>query len=594
MHEIVKMRKLLSIYLDKEEKTYNFKRSCIENSLYGVDIDNGAVEICKLRFWLSMIVDEEEFHNIKPLPNLDYKVVRGDSLLKIEKKLLNFKLFEDLEKTKPLLFSETSPTKKQDYKKQIDDLFSKITNGNTEFDIEVYFSEVFHQKGGFDVVVANPPYIQLQNEGGKLAKLYEKLNYETFDRKGDIYVLFYERGIQLLKDNGLLCFITSNKWMRAGYGEKLRNFFAKYNPQILIDLGPGIFETATVDTNILLIQKKPNEKKLRAVTLQRENNEPIDIKAQLKNRGAVLTDLSKDAWFIGSASEQKLKEKIEQIGKPLKEWDVKIYYGIKTGLNEAFIIDSQKREEILNNCKDEEERRRTEAVIKPILRGRDIKRYYYEWAGLWVIGTFPALRLNIDDYPSLKKYFLDHFDIRQLEQSGKKYPELGFNARKKTSNKWFETQDQIAYYHEFEKEKVVWQRITQEPTFCLVGSNIFTLDSMAFFTGNNLKYIMAILNSKLIYKYVEMIVHQYGFTGFRLSNQYVEIMPIPPITPSNQSIVQQIEELVDKIISAKKENPLADTSQWEQDIDRLVYSLYGLTEEEIEIVEKYVYLKNNK
>ncbi len=162
MHEIVKMRKLLSIYLDKEEKTYNFKRSCIENSLYGVDIDNGAVEICKLRFWLSMIVDEEDFHNIKPLPNLDYKVVKGDSLLKIEKKLLNFQLFDDLEKTKPLLFSETSPSKKQDYKKQIDELFSKITNGNTEFDIEVYFSEVFHQNGGFDVVIANPPYIQLQ------------------------------------------------------------------------------------------------------------------------------------------------------------------------------------------------------------------------------------------------------------------------------------------------------------------------------------------------------------------------------------------------------------------------------------------------
>ncbi len=173
--------------------------------------------------------------------------------------------------------------------------------------------------------------------------------------------------------------------MRAGYGEKLRNFFARYNPQILIDLGPGIFETATVDTNILLIQKKPNEKNLNAVTLQRENHEPIDIKAQLKERGVILTDLTKDAWFIGSATEQKLKEKIERIGKPLKEWDVKIYYGIKTGLNEAFIIDSQKREEILNNCKNEDEHRRTEAIIKPILRGRDIKRYYYEWAGLWVI-----------------------------------------------------------------------------------------------------------------------------------------------------------------------------------------------------------------
>jgi hypothetical protein len=389
--------------------------------------------------------------------------------------------------------------------------------------------------------------------------------------------------------------------MRAGYGEKLRNFFARYNPQILIDLGPGIFETATVDTNILLIQKKPNEKNLNAVTLQRENHEPIDIKAQLKERGVILTDLTKDAWFIGSATEQKLKEKIERIGKPLKEWDVKIYRGVLTGLNEAFIIDSQKREEILNNCKDEEERRRTEAVIKPILRGRDIKRYYYEWAGLWIIFIpwhFPlhedttiqgASKKAETEFEKLYPTVYNHLSQFKNPLKNRNKAETGIRYE------WYALQRAAAtYYHEFEKEKVVWQRITQEPTFCLVGSNIFTLDSMAFFTGNNLKYIMAILNSKLIYKYVEMIVHQYGFTGFRLSNQYVEIMPIPPITPSNQSIVQQIEELVDKIISTKKENSLTDTSQWEQEIDRLVYSLYGLTEEEIKIVEKHIYSKNNK
>jgi hypothetical protein len=125
-----------------------------------------------------------------------------------------------------------------------------------------------------------------------------------------------------------------------------------------------------------------------------------------------------------------------------------------SGLNEAFIINSDKREEILRNCKNIDEQRRTEAIIKPILRGRDIKRYYYEWANLWVIATFPALKIDINDYPALKKYFFDNFDIKQLEQSGKKYPELGFDARKKTGNKWFETQDQIAYYTEFEKERL--------------------------------------------------------------------------------------------------------------------------------------------
>jgi len=592
MHEIVKMRKLLSIYLDKEEKTYNFKRSCIENSLYGVDIDNGAVEICKLRFWLSMIVDEEDFHNIKPLPNLDYKVVRGDSLLKIEKKLLNFQLFDDLEKTKPLLFSETSPSKKQDYKKQIDELFSKITNGNTEFDIEVYFSEVFHQNGGFDVVIANPPYIQLQKNGGKLAKLYEKLNYETFARTGDIYALFYERGIQLLKNNGLLCFITSNKWMRAGYGEKLRNFFARYNPQILIDLGPGIFETATVDTNILLIQKKPNEKKLRAVTLQRENNEPIDIKAQLKERGVILTGLTKDAWFIGSATEQKLKEKIERIGKPLKEWDVKIYRGVLTGLNKAFIIDSQKREEILSNCKDKDERRRTEAIIKPILRGRDIKRYYYKWTGLWVIiipaGWTNENRKNKKPYEFIYQQFPALMDyLRQYEEKAKKRDDQG--------DYWWELRP-CTYYQEFEKEKVVWQELAQGAQFAFDCKGEFFISNTAYIlTGEKLKYILGYLNSTLnAFSFERWYCTKLGETGTRWLHQHVQNIPIPPITPSNQSIVQQIEELVTKIISAKKENSLTDTSQWEQEIDRLVYSLYDLTKEEIKIVEKHIYSKNNK
>ncbi|MGC8651575.1 MAG: Eco57I restriction-modification methylase domain-containing protein, partial [Minisyncoccia bacterium] len=159
MHEIVKLRSLLSIYLKRKLNTYEPKRHCIENSLYGVDIDLGAVEICKLRFWLSLIVDEENFYNIKPLPNLDYKVVCGNSLLGVEKDLFNNAAFNKLEKLKPSYFNETNPVKKQELKREIDKLIFEITNGHKEFDFEVYFSEVFHQKGGFDIVIANPPYV---------------------------------------------------------------------------------------------------------------------------------------------------------------------------------------------------------------------------------------------------------------------------------------------------------------------------------------------------------------------------------------------------------------------------------------------------
>jgi type I restriction-modification system DNA methylase subunit len=165
MGEIVKTRNVLSAFIKGPDRTiYNFKRECIEKSLYGVDIDPGAVEIAKLRLWLSLVVDEEDIKQIKPLPNLDYKIVCGNSLLGVEKNLFNNTLFKELERIKPLLFNETSPKKKQEYKNQIGDTISLITTGHTEFDFEVYFSEIFHEKKGFDVVIANPPYVRADSK----------------------------------------------------------------------------------------------------------------------------------------------------------------------------------------------------------------------------------------------------------------------------------------------------------------------------------------------------------------------------------------------------------------------------------------------
>ena len=461
---------------------------------------------------------------------------------------------------------------------------------------------------GFDVVIGNPPYIQLQKDGGKLAKTLENNHYQTFERTGDIYVVFYEKAIQLLKENGNLCYITSNKWMRAGYGEKLRAFFAKQNPLLLIDLGPGVFENATVDTNILLLQKGDCQNQLNALTLQKDDKE--NIAQAVKEKAVKLHKLTKDAWFIGSNVEQQLKEKIERIGKPLKDWDVNIYYGVKTGLNEAFIITTDKRNEILANCSvaDEScideltERQRTEAVIKPILRGRDIKRYYYEWAELWVIGTFPALKLNIDDYPALKRYLLDHFDIRQLDQSGKKYPELGFDARKKTGNKWYETQDQIVYFPVFEKEKVVWKRIGSVIRFTLDNEGTYPLDSNVIMTGKSIKYLCGYLNSKLSIKQLLENAPKTGTGDVIISVQALEPHRVPSITLSNEVLIRKIEVLVDKIlqslsgISAEKSavsiptnvlvrsKDASGTLEWERQIDELVFKLYELTYDEVKVV----------
>jgi hypothetical protein len=439
---------------------------------------------------------------------------------------------------------------------------------------------------GFDAVIGNPPYIQLQKDGGKLAKMYESKNFQTFARTGDIYSLFYEKGIELIKENGTLCYITSNKWMRAGYGEKLRQFFINQNPLLLIDLGPGIFESATVDTNILLIQKAKNKNQLKAITYTDKNKTISEV---VDNEAVILEKLTKDAWFIGSEAEQKLKEKIEHIGKPLKDWDVKIYYGIKTGFNEAFIIDNTKRQEILDNCKDEDERRRTEAIIKPILRGRDIKRYYYEWAGLWLLWVYQGI--EIEKYPSILNHLLPFKKKLEVRTGGAKVA----GDPSTVPYKWYELQvDSVAHISEFEKEKVVYSETIKiyfdgtknYPRFSYTTKE-FYLDKTTFFmSGSNQKYLLALLNSE-IGKY--LLENGYcikiGKGSRGLQKILIEKIPLPPITATNQPIVEQIEALVDKILAAKKTNHAADTTTWEKEIDQLVYKLYELTDEEIRIIE---------
>lgn len=266
MHEVVKLRRLLSVYLRNSFSTYDLKRHCIENSLYGVDIDPSAVEICKLRFWLSLVVDEDDFHNIKPLPNLDYKVVCGDSLLGIDKNLFNKQLFSELEKLKPEYFNETDPNKKQNLKNDIDKLIFLITNGKREFDFNVYFSEVFHRKGGFDVVLGNPPYGDIMD---KFQKDFVSKNYK-FSLTSDISIPFVERGVEILKRGGYLTYIitfaiTFNKDF-SKVRSLLRNSFREVYIYSFDRDKCRIFESMTQSVSILKALCKGSEEKLGIYT----------------------------------------------------------------------------------------------------------------------------------------------------------------------------------------------------------------------------------------------------------------------------------------------------------------------------------------
>ncbi|WP_308693433.1 TaqI-like C-terminal specificity domain-containing protein [uncultured Treponema sp.] len=259
--------------------------------------------------------------------------------------------------------------------------------------------------------------------------------------------------------------------------------------------------------------------------------------------------------MILSPIEQSIKRKIEAAGVPLKDWDISINYGIKTGYNDAFIISGAKRAEILAGCKTEEERKRTDELIRPVLRGRDIRRYGYEFADLYLIATFPSRHYNIEEYPAVKKHLLS-FGIERLEQSGKEYIVNGekIKARKKTNNKWFETQDSISYWDDFFKPKIFYADITQKLNFCYCEEVMFCNNTTYFMTSNStdiLPKIQHYLNSKLIDWYYRTLSVQLGEKAVRLFSIYVLKIPLP------------------------------------KSLDNDIYKAFNLTEKEIEFIENY-------
>ena len=576
---------------DLSVSSAEIKSQIIKSNIYGVDIEQGAVDIARLRFWLSLVVDET---TPTPLPNLDYKIMQGNSLLEwyegVDLSTLTqrkedgcVELFDDLadvyrrqlRQAISAYYGETDHDRKatlhQEISEAIDeqlkeqhytvDLSGINVSANTHFFLwHTWFDEVFNRpsgRNGFDIVIGNPPYIQLQNNGGELAKIYQGYGFKGFARTGDIYCLFYERGYQLLREGGHLCYITSNKWMRAGYGEKIRGFLAdNTNPILLVDFaGIKVFEGATVDTNILLFSKEKNEGKTLSVSLTKDvqlgRGELCQYVQQHATPSAFTTS---ESWVILSPIEQSIKRKIEAVGKPLKDWDIQINYGIKTGCNEAFIIDEAKRAEILSNCQSDDERKRTEAIIRPILRGRDIRRYGYDWAGLYIIGTFPALKLDIESYPSLKQYLLD-FGYDRLKQTGDK------GARKKTSNQWFETQDSISYWEEFEKPKIVWGNLNLKGAYTHAPAGIYVNAPCPIIATENLA-ILHILNSNVADYYIRSLGVTRSGGYFEYKPMFVGKLPIP---------------LSIDYLQAFPETPSEDQ---ERMLQIMIYDIYNLSVEE--------------
>ncbi|KAA9349570.1 Eco57I restriction-modification methylase domain-containing protein [Larkinella humicola] len=573
----------------------DIKKHIIEESIYGVDIDAGAVDIARLRFWLSLVVDEQE---PQPLPNLDFKIICANTLIPlgdlkdydIEGKAAQ--AVKELEALRHDFFNVSSENKLQlerKFKKIQTDLLSLrelSTSRNYEIYTKLYefnpFEEnescswfdswwMFGIKEGFDIVIGNPPYVQLQKDGGKLAKLYEPYKYDTFERTGDIYSLFYERGVQLLNDKGILCFISSNKWMRANYGASTRHYFAeKTYPLLLIDFGNvQVFDTATVDTNILILQKKPKQriyepKKLIATRINNDFNlAEQSLSDYVSSNNYTVPSLSHNAWVIGEKDVFSIKEHVERQGIPLNKWKIIINYGIKTGLNEAFIINNEIKEKIIADDPHSIE------ILRPILRGRDFVSWYPDFDNLWLVNTHNGVKsLNIPRVDALKNYpavynWLSNFK-NQLQ------------SRNDSGDDWTNLRN-CAYIMDFDKPKIMYPNMTKYMPFIYDESNHFySNDKSYILTGENLKYLTCFLNSKLFkYCFSDNFPELQGGTR-ELRKVFFEKIPVKQIT-GNQEI--PFAKIVDYLVALKKENPQDSTDQFiliyfEQIANALVFELY--------------------
>lgn len=505
--------------------------------------------------------------------------------------------------------------------------YENLTHDTNTFEWRFAFPEVLDNNGnflGFDLVIGNPPYIR--QEEIKHLKPHLKKAFSIYKGTSDIYTYFFEQGYKILKPKALLSFITSNKYTRAGYGEPLRAFILA-NTQILhyIDLnGLKIFDSATVDTSIITFTKTPpSQDSFDYLAPTQPSLDTDELHAQPLHQSS----LSKDSFIFQDQANQALKAKIESLGTPLKEWDINIYRGILTGYNEAFIIDSAKRDEILNNCKDKSEKTRTSKLIKKMLRGRDIKRYSYEWAGLWLINTHNGYTtsdssltqslqelqqnasvitdkvtpshfasqptnltqdtriakdteskkvkippIDIKDYPTLKAY-LDTYEPNLSKRSDKGV--TPYNLRN------------CAYLEEFEKEKIVYPETTQGAYFVYDNKGLF-LDKTAFMiVGDKLEFLNALLNSKLLTYFYKNFSKGciLGESAYQYNKHALENLPIPKIDSTNKALSDEIISLVEQVLQSKAKDPTTDTKELESHIDSLVYKLYNLTESEIKIIE---------
>ena len=572
---------------------YGRKIYLIQNSIFGVDIQLIACQIAKLRFFISLAIEQnldksKKNFGVRPLPNLETHILAADTLIPLERpkqrelqSMEVLQLEHEIAENRERYYHANTRNQKWDIIIDFENLRLQLVDVLKESGFSADASEkfaswspydqnssadwfdpeyMFGVSEGFDIVIGNPPYIQLQKDGGKLGNRYEKVGYSTFVRIGDIYQLFYEKGCQLLSsEGGLLCYITSNSWLKARFGSKTRSFLnSNYEMILLIETGKNIFENAVVDTSIFMCRTGIKTATCKAIDMDRLSDKSFppsnNLWGELRSKGD-------KPWRSLLKIEHNIIDKMEKSGKPLGNWDITIYRGITTGLNEVFVIDEAVKQNLIDADPYSTE------IIKPVLRGGDVRRYKPLEAKRWIIYTRKGI--DIDAYPSVSKYLRVH----QTNLS-----------HKAGSNRWFELQSSPSDNMDsmYKAEKLFWRRVATNGIFAYVPNEMFAINAVCILSGKGLKYLCALLNSKCVSWYVEPTLPRSGTGAFQWEIAYVKTLPIPALSTDRQ---QPFVDLVDKILDAKARDPEADIGAQESEIDHMVYHLYELTEEEIAVVE---------
>ncbi|HMS98897.1 MAG TPA: TaqI-like C-terminal specificity domain-containing protein [Saprospiraceae bacterium] len=630
-----------------QEALFYEKQTIIENCLFGVDINANSVKICRLRLWIELLKNAyyKNKTELETLPNIDINIKCGNSLvsrftidadmkdvLKKAKKwnIQTYKLAVNgyrnaKTKEEKREFESLIEQIKTDFKSEVDKPFMKkiseargkaeklameITNltafgqkidaslkKNLEvatatltkleaeredilqnkifenaFEWRFEFPEVLNDEGdfvGFDVVIGNPPYISLSKDKEQ-SEYFSKMNYQTYSKGADIYCLFYELGGNILKPLGYITYITSNSWLRAIYGELLKkHFIDNLQPIALMNIEDvQIFEEATVESNIITLKRFSDSKSFPVVNLSKDYILGDSLTEYFYKHKFEFTPSSTSEWFIGNQSNGMLKSKIENGSKLLKEFNIDINRGFLTGLNEAFIINESKKNELIK--KDS----RNNDIIKPILRGRDLKKYYYTFENVYLINSHNGIKsIGLKRIDSEVEYPTIYEHLKSFS------PKIEIRFDK--GDHWSNLRN-CAYLKDFEKEKIIWGEISDKPKFAYDDNKYFAEATTFLMTGEKLKFLLAILNSKVSEWYFNLIGTTTGMGTNRWKKYKIELLPIKVPSAEQEN---EIEKIVNKILVIKKQSPTADTTNLESQIDHLVYELYGLTEEEIDIVE---------